>query len=98
MRFPDAGLQFFQLEFVVARAQGIARLSGVYRIGTEGDQTFYGHSFIASHRGELVAELGRTDTGVILADLDLEEIRRNRASFGFFRDRRPDLYGVITER
>ena len=68
------------------------------RIGTEGDQTFYGHSFIASHRGELVAELGRTDTGVILADLDLEEIRRNRASFGFFRDRRPDLYGILAER
>ena len=68
------------------------------RIGTEGDQTFYGHSFIASHRGERVAELGRTDTGVILADLDLEEIRRNRASFGFFRDRRPDLYGILAER
>jgi len=68
------------------------------RIGTEGDQTFYGHSFIASHRGDLVAELGRTDTGVILADLDLEEIRRNRASFGFFRDRRPDLYGILAER
>ena len=68
------------------------------RIGIEGDQTFYGHSFIASHRGELVAELGRKDTGVLLADLDLEEIRRNRASFGFFRDRRPDLYGILAER
>ena len=68
------------------------------RIGTEGDQTFYGHSFIADHRGEKVAELGRADTGFITADLDLEEIRRNRASFGFFRDRRPDLYGLITER
>ena len=67
------------------------------RIGTEGDQTFYGHSFIADHRGEKVAELGRTDTGFITADLDLEEIRRNRASFGFFRDRRPDLYGLISE-
>ncbi len=65
------------------------------RIGLEGDQTFYGHSFIANHRGDKVAELGRTETGVILADLDLEEIRRNRASFGFFRDRRPDLYGLL---
>ena len=45
-----------------------------------------------------MAELGRTDTGVIVADLDLEEIRRNRASFGFFRDRRPDLYGILAER
>ncbi|HJW44637.1 MAG TPA: N-carbamoylputrescine amidase [Geothrix sp.] len=65
------------------------------RVGLEGDQTFYGHSFIADHRGEKVAELDRTDSGVITADLDLDEIRRNRASFGFFRDRRPDLYGLI---
>ena len=67
------------------------------RTGLEGDQTFYGHSFIANHRGDKVAELGRTDTGVITADLDLDEIRRNRASFGFFRDRRPDLYGIIAK-
>ena len=67
------------------------------RIGTEGGQTFYGHSFIANHRGEKVAELGRIDAGVIVAELDLEEIRRNRASFGFFRDRRPDLYGLISK-
>ena len=67
------------------------------RIGLEGDQTFYGHSFIANHRGDKVAELGRTDTGVIIADVDLEEVRRNRASFGFFRDRRPDLYGIIAK-
>jgi len=68
------------------------------RIGTEGTQSFYGHSFIANHRGDKVAELGRTEPGVILAELDLDEIRRNRASFGFFRDRRPDLYGVLTQR
>jgi len=67
------------------------------RIGLEGDQTFYGHSFIANHRGDKVAELGRADTGVIIADVDLEEVRRNRASFGFFRDRRPDLYGIIAK-
>ncbi|HEY3400955.1 MAG TPA: N-carbamoylputrescine amidase [Geothrix sp.] len=68
------------------------------RIGLEGGQTFYGHSFIANHRGDKVAELGRGESGVITADLDLDEIRRNRASFGFFRDRRPDLYGLISER
>ena len=68
------------------------------RIGTEGTQSFYGHSFIANHRGDKVAELGRTEPGVILAEFDLEEIRRNRASFGFFRYRRPDLYGVLTQR
>lgn len=67
------------------------------RIGTEGGQTFYGHSFIADHRGEKVAELGRAEAGVITAAFDLEEVRRNRASFGFFRDRRPELYRILTE-
>ena len=66
------------------------------RIGTEGNQTFYGHSFIANHRGDKVAELDATTEGVILANFDLAEIGRNRASFGFFRDRRPDLYQILT--
>jgi N-carbamoylputrescine amidase len=66
------------------------------RIGTEGEQTFYGHSFIANQRGDKVAELGRAEEGVVCAAFDLAEIRRNRASFGFFRDRRPELYGTLT--
>ena len=66
------------------------------RIGTEGEQTFYGHSFIANQRGDKVAELGRAEEGVVCAPFDLAEIRRNRASFGFFRDRRPELYGTLT--
>jgi N-carbamoylputrescine amidase len=67
------------------------------RIGREGDQTFYGHSFIASHRGEKVAELGRTDEGVITAQFDLDTVRRNRDAFGFFRDRRPEFYHLINQ-
>ncbi|TYQ29292.1 N-carbamoylputrescine amidase [Pseudanabaena sp. UWO310] len=65
------------------------------RIGLEGNQTFYGHSFIANHRGDKVAELSDRDEGVILASFDLNQVRLNRASFGFFRDRRPDLYQVL---
>jgi N-carbamoylputrescine amidase len=65
------------------------------RIGREGEQTFYGHSFIADHRGSKVAEIGRDEVGVITANLDFEMIRRHRAAFGFFRDRRPDLYGDL---
>ena len=68
------------------------------RVGTEDGQVFYGSSFIANHRGDKVAELNRTEEGVITAELDLDEIRRARAAFGFFRDRRPELYGPLTER
>ena len=68
------------------------------RIGDEGGQVFYGSSFIANQRGDKVAELGRTEEGILTASFDLAEVRRNRASFGFFRDRRPELYGPLTER
>ena len=67
------------------------------RIGTEHGQRFYGHSFICDERGDILAELGDKETGVITATLDLEQARKHRAAFGFFRDRRPDLYGRIAE-
>jgi N-carbamoylputrescine amidase len=66
------------------------------RIGDEGGQSFYGSSFIADARGDKVAELGRVDEGVILATFDLEALARTRSSWGFFRDRRPELYDVLT--
>ncbi len=66
------------------------------RIGTEGDMTFYGHSFIADERGDYLAEFGAQETGVLVATLDLDRVKRHRAAFGFFRDRRPDLYGRLT--
>lgn len=65
------------------------------RIGTEHGQHFYGTSFICDERGDIVAELGRDDEGVITATLDLDVVRRHRAAFGFFRDRRPELYGRL---
>ena len=65
------------------------------RTGDESGQVFYGSSFIADPRGDKRAELGRTDEGVIVATFDLGAIERTRASWGFFRDRRPELYDVL---
>ncbi|MGH7437874.1 MAG: N-carbamoylputrescine amidase [Polyangiaceae bacterium] len=65
------------------------------RTGVEGGQSFYGSSFIADSRGDKLAELGRGDEGVILATFDLDAIARARAAWGFFRDRRPELYGIL---
>ncbi len=69
------------------------------RIGTEkgqaGEMTFYGSSFIAGPMGEIVSELGRTEEGIITATFDLDEVARMRASWGIFRDRRPDLYAAL---
>ena len=66
------------------------------RIGVEDNdgakQTYYGHSFMADHKGELVASFDDKEEGVLVASFDLDEIARYRAEWGFFRDRRTDLY------
>jgi N-carbamoylputrescine amidase len=66
------------------------------RIGTEtsdsGKLTFYGSSFIADQHGELIAEASRDQREVVTATVDLDRMRANRASWGLFRDRRPELY------
>ena len=67
------------------------------RIGKEGAMTFYGSSFVCDARGDKLAELGRDEPGIALAELDLEKIRRVRASMGFFRDRRPHLYRSLVD-
>jgi N-carbamoylputrescine amidase len=67
------------------------------RIGTEDGQTFYGHSFICDERGDMLAEFGATETGVLVAELDIDLAKRHRAAFGFFRDRRPELYGRLAQ-
>jgi N-carbamoylputrescine amidase len=69
------------------------------RIGTEtgeaGEITFYGSSFIAGPTGAIEAELDRVQEGVATAAFDLDAIAKARASWGLFRDRRPDLYGPL---
>ena len=67
------------------------------RIGTEHGQRFYGHSFICDERGDMLAEFGAEETGVLVATLDLAQAKKHRAAFGFFRDRRPELYGRLVE-
>ena len=67
------------------------------RVGTECGQTFYGTSFICDERGDILAELDREQEGVITATLDLDRVKRHRAAFGFFRDRRPELYGRLVQ-
>lgn len=66
------------------------------RIGFEDNagvkQKFYGHSFISDHRGELVESFGSSDEGVLIHAFDLDLIESYRADWGFFRDRRTDLY------
>lgn len=80
-------------------AANVMPLVSSNRIGTEKARasqiTFYGSSFIADQTGAIAAELDREHEGVAIATFDLDEVAKARASWGLFRDRRPDLYGAI---
>jgi N-carbamoylputrescine amidase len=65
------------------------------RVGDEGGQVFYGTSFITDETGEIVTDFGRKEEGVLIATFDLDKIDQARAAWGFFRDRRTDLYDIL---
>jgi N-carbamoylputrescine amidase len=68
------------------------------RVGREGALTFYGSSFVIDHRGRPLAQAGRGTEETIFAEVDLAQASSDRAGWGLFRDRRPDLYKVLTRR
>jgi N-carbamoylputrescine amidase len=56
---------------------------------------YYGSSFIAGPTGAKLQEADRTGNAVLIETFDLDAIRKQRDSWGVFRDRRPELYGPI---
>ena len=74
-------------------------IGAINRVGTEapwGIGEFYGQSYFCNPRGQLIAEASRDKDELVVADLDLDEIREVRDTWQFFRDRRPDTYGELT--
>lgn len=71
------------------------------RIGEEIEDdikiNFYGGSFITDHLGSIQAQMDSVTEGVISHDINVDEIRKFRQSWGNFRDRRPDLYKKICD-
>jgi N-carbamoylputrescine amidase len=57
---------------------------------------FYGSSFIADATGAKVAEADEENEAVITATFDLAEIEEQRNNWFVFRDRRPELYGILS--
>ena len=69
------------------------------RIGTETEgessMTFYGSSFIADETGGIVEEADRTTEAVLVHTFDLDQAALRRREWGVFRDRRPEMYGIL---
>jgi N-carbamoylputrescine amidase len=73
----------------------VTPVAAANRVGDENGQVFYGTSFISDHTGEILGDLDREEEGVVVASVDMDEVDRARAAWGFFRDRRTDLYGPL---
>lgn len=59
--------------------------------------TFYGTSFLTDEKGDCIAKASRDQEEIIYAEYDFSENRKKRASWGIFRDRRPECYKAITD-
>lgn len=66
-------------------------IAAANRVGVEDGQEFYGASFICDEFGDDIVHFDNEE-GVKIADVDLAQAAARRAAFGFFRDRRVDLY------
>ena len=48
-------------------------------------------------RGQIVKQASEDNDEMIIADLDFDQVREVRNTWQFFRDRRPETYGQLTE-
>lgn len=99
---PFAGTTGDPGEGYVLEMQGAAFSNAVFiaccnRVGEEATLTFAGGSFVADPAGRLIATAG-TEEELLVVDLDRSEIARNRNQRPWLRDRRPELYRVLSEK
>jgi N-carbamoylputrescine amidase len=82
--------------------RGHAIANGVFvaaanRVGEENGIRFYGSSFICDPTGQIIAQAGRDEPALIVADLDPAVMHRYRNLFPLLHQRKPDTYSRIHE-
>jgi len=90
----------WQLEQPAAAVANEYFVAAINRVGVEeyGDNDFYGTSYFVNPRGQFVGEVASDkDEELVVRDLDLDLIEEVRHQWAFYRDRRPDAYGPLTE-
>ncbi|MDQ0311605.1 nitrilase-related carbon-nitrogen hydrolase [Kitasatospora herbaricolor] len=90
----------WQLEQPAAAVANEYFVAAINRVGVEeyGDNDFYGTSYFVDPRGQFVGEpASDKEEELIVRDLDLGQIEEVRQQWAFYRDRRPDAYGPLSE-
>jgi N-carbamoylputrescine amidase len=101
-----AGLSkyLWELEQPASAAANGVFIGAINRIGTEEPWAsthnmgeFYGSSYIVNPRGAIEAQASYGDDELLVHDIDLDLVREVRDTWQFFRDRRPETYGPLTD-
>lgn len=90
----------WQLEQPAAAVANEYYIAAINRVGVEeyGDNDFYGTSYFVDPRGQFVGDVASDkEEELVVRDLDLDVIEEVRQQWAFYRDRRPDAYGPLTE-
>jgi beta-ureidopropionase len=90
----------WQLEQTASAAANMYYVGAINRVGIEplGDNDFYGTSYFANPRGQFVEGTASDQAAeLVVRDLDMDLIEETRNQWAFYRDRRPDAYGPLTE-
>ncbi|GAA1906343.1 nitrilase-related carbon-nitrogen hydrolase [Streptantibioticus ferralitis] len=90
----------WQLEQPAAAVANEYFVAAINRVGAEeyGDNDFYGTSYFVDPRGQFVGDVASDkEEELVVRDLDMGLIDEVRQQWAFYRDRRPEAYGPLTE-
>jgi len=101
-----AGLSkyLWELEQPASAAANGVFIGAINRVGSEEPWAtshnmgeFYGSTYIVNPRGTIEAQASYGDDELLVHEIDLDMVREVRNTWQFFRDRRPDSYGPLTD-
>jgi len=75
-------------------------IGAINRVGTEAPWNigeFYGSSYFCDPRGQIIAQASRDQEELVVADLDMNQIKEVRNTWQFYRDRRPETYETLVK-
>jgi beta-ureidopropionase len=98
-----AGLSqyLWELEQPASAVANGCYIGAINRVGTEAPWNigkFYGSSYVVNPRGKIIAQASEDKDELLVTDMDMDMVREVRNLWQFFRDRRPETYGPLTER
>lgn len=97
----DVVRPWWELLLRACAVQNICFVAACNRVGPDRGgapgAAYFGSSLVVAPDGEVLAQGGDSEAELVLADLDVDVLARQRERWSFLADRRPELYGALTQ-